>query len=81
MELHRCLLEVLIYRHHEFDGLFLVFESKFVSSPSLENTKDGHIKPLKDLHSVWCKSYDLHSCLDEEMDHIISDMTLAIIHQ
>jgi hypothetical protein len=36
---------------------------------------------LKDLSCVSRKSYDAHSCVGEEIDHIISEMTRSIIHQ
>jgi hypothetical protein len=78
--LHYCLLEVVIYLHYELDSRMMVLEWQFVPRTPFENTKQCHIKDLKDLSDLWCKSYDTHSCIREKTDHMIGDVSRALKH-
>jgi hypothetical protein len=59
----------------------MVFERQPASSVPFENTKDGHVKDLKDLSCVWRKNYDSNPYLGEKTDHISGDMTRTLLHQ
>jgi hypothetical protein len=56
-------------------------EQRLLPRTPLENTKDRQVKYLEELSCMWCKSDNAHSCFSEKPDHIISDMSRAIIHR
>jgi hypothetical protein len=57
------------------------FKSQFRSWMLFQNAKSGHVKDLKDLRCMWCRSYDANPYPSEKIDDIGGDLIWIIIYQ